>query len=310
MDDLSLHIMDIIENSVRAEATEISLVIKVSVTANVLKIDIADNGKGMDKEEMKKCEDPFYSTKERKKTGLGIALLKQSSEEAEGTFLLSSEKGKGTKISATFQYDHIDRRPLGDIAKTFYILIAAYPDVNFLFSYKKDSESFEVDTVSIKEELDDVPINAPDVLKTLRNHIIGGIMSVERQGKDVNNKKILVIDDEAIVRVSCERVLKPEGYHVVVTQKGTDAIGMLEDERFDLVLTDLKMPDMDGLEVLKTIKSKWPDIIVIIITGYGTISTAIQAIKLGAYEYIEKPFTPEDILKAVKKALTERTNDA
>ncbi len=125
----------------------------------------------------------------------------------------------------------------------------------------------------------------------------------------MNNKKILVIDDEAIVRVSCERVLKPEGYHVVVTPKGTEAIGMLENEQFDLVLTDLKMPDMDGLEVLKTIKSKWPDMIVIIITGYGTISTAVQAMKLGAYEYIEKPFTPEDILNAVNKALAEHLKD-
>ena len=180
MDDLSLHIMDIIENSVRAEATEISLLIEATMTDNVLKIQIEDNGKGMDKEEMKMCEDPFYTTKERKKTGLGIALLKQSSDEAEGTFMLSSEKGKGTKISATFQYDHIDRRPLGDIAKTFYILIAAYPNVNFLFSYKKDSRSFEVNTAEIKKELEDVPINAPDVLKTLRNHIIGGILTVER----------------------------------------------------------------------------------------------------------------------------------
>jgi len=119
----------------------------------------------------------------------------------------------------------------------------------------------------------------------------------------MDKRRILVIDDEAIVRVSCERVLRPEGYDVVVTPKGTDAIELLEREKFDLVLTDLKMPDMDGLEVLKHIKEKWPEIIVIIITGYGTISTAVQAIKMGAYEYIEKPFTPEDILNAVRKAL-------
>ncbi len=118
--------------------------------------------------------------------------------------------------------------------------------------------------------------------------------------------RVLVIDDEAIVRVSCERVLKPEGYDVVVTSRGDEAIELLEKENFDIVLTDLKMPDMDGLEVLKTIKQKWPDIQVIIITGYGTISTAVQAIKLGAYEYIEKPFTPEDILKVVREALRER----
>jgi DNA-binding NtrC family response regulator len=118
--------------------------------------------------------------------------------------------------------------------------------------------------------------------------------------------RVLVIDDEAIVRVSCERVLKPEGFDVVVTSRGDEAIDFLEKEPYDVVLTDLKMPDMDGLEVLKIIKERWPDIQVIIITGYGTISTAVQAIKMGAYEYIEKPFTPQDILEVVEKAIKEK----
>ncbi len=118
--------------------------------------------------------------------------------------------------------------------------------------------------------------------------------------------RVLVIDDEAIVRVSCERVLVPAGYEVTVTSRGDEAIELLEKEKFDLVLTDLKMPDMDGLEVLKVIKERWPDVQVVIITGYGTISTAVQAIKMGAYEYIEKPFTPEDILEVVNKALEEK----
>lgn len=126
----------------------------------------------------------------------------------------------------------------------------------------------------------------------------------------MDKKKILVIDDEAIVRVSCERVLKPAGYEVVMTPKGSEALALLKQDKYDLVLTDLKMPDMDGLDVLKNIKSSWPDMIVIIITGYGTISTAVQAIKLGAFEYIEKPFTPEDILNAVTRALKEKTKDA
>ncbi len=126
----------------------------------------------------------------------------------------------------------------------------------------------------------------------------------------MEKNKVLVIDDEAIVRVSCQRVLTPEGFNVVVVPSGSEAIERLENENFDLVLTDLKMPDMDGLEVLKTIKSRWPEMIVIIITGYGTISTAVQAIKLGAFEYIEKPFTPEDILNTVKKAISSIRSDA
>ncbi len=122
----------------------------------------------------------------------------------------------------------------------------------------------------------------------------------------MDKQRILVIDDEAIVRVSCDRVLGPEGYDVELTSRGDEALRRLDAERFDLVLTDLKMPDMDGLEVLKKIKEKWPHIPVIIITGYGTISTAVQAIKLGAYEYIEKPFNPEDILSVVKRSLEDK----
>lgn len=179
MEDLSLHIMDIVENSIRAEATEVSVSLAVSIKENVLSLRIRDNGKGMDEEDLKRCRDPFFTTKACKKTGLGISMVQQSAAEAGGTFSVSSEKKKGTEIKATFQYDHLDRRPVGDIAKTCYILIAAFPQVNFLFSCSKNGEDFEIDTADIKKELGDIPISAPDVLKTLRTHIYEGIRTLD-----------------------------------------------------------------------------------------------------------------------------------
>lgn len=118
--------------------------------------------------------------------------------------------------------------------------------------------------------------------------------------------KILVVDDEDIVRTSCSRTLSPEGYELRLAKNGVEGLKMASEERFDLVLTDLKMPDMDGIEVLRIIKEKWPETAVIIVTGYQTVDTAVKAIKLGAHDYIEKPFTPDALLSAVAEAMAGR----
>ncbi len=122
----------------------------------------------------------------------------------------------------------------------------------------------------------------------------------------MNRGKVLVIDDEAIVRTSCKRILSPDGYEVRLASNAFEGIKMLEEEQFDLVLTDLKMPDMDGITVLETIKQRWPQTQVIVITGYQTVDTAVKAIKLGAFDYIEKPFTPDALTSAVASALDSK----
>ncbi len=122
----------------------------------------------------------------------------------------------------------------------------------------------------------------------------------------MNKARILVIDDEAIVRTSCQRILEPEGYAVKTAKNGTEGIEMLSSNVFDLILTDLKMPDMDGVEVLRRIKETAPDTEVIIMTGHGTVSTAVRAMKIGAHDFIEKPFSPDDLLKLTSRALERK----
>ncbi|SRR3990172_3302946 len=117
-------------------------------------------------------------------------------------------------------------------------------------------------------------------------------------------KKILVIDDEPIVRTSCIRSLSPEGYEVKSASSGKEALELLENEPFNLVLLDLKMPDMDGIEVLKKIKDTWPDTKVVMITGYSTVETAVKTLKLGAFSYLEKPFTPDTLLETAREAFS------
>src|SRR3972149_8074529 len=119
-------------------------------------------------------------------------------------------------------------------------------------------------------------------------------------------KKILVVDDEDSIRQSLSDVLKDEGFEVMLASNGKESLEMLDSNLPDLVILDIWMPMMDGTEVLKAIKAKYPALKVIMISGHGNIEAAVKAIKLGAYDYIEKPLSLEGILLTVKRALGER----
>jgi len=115
--------------------------------------------------------------------------------------------------------------------------------------------------------------------------------------------KILIIDDEKIALKNLEHIMKKEGYEVTATQSGANALKMLEREEFDLVLTDLRMEKVDGIQILQKTKERYPDSEVVMITGYATIETAIEAMKLGAYYYLAKPYKLEEVRKVVSGAL-------
>jgi len=123
---------------------------------------------------------------------------------------------------------------------------------------------------------------------------------------DAEAMKILVVDDEAPVRDIVKKGLsKMGGYDVEAAQNGLEAIEKMERDVFDLVLTDLKMPEMDGLDLLKTIKGTRPETMVILMTAYGSIETAVEAMKMGANDYITKPVDFNDLLIHISKAQKE-----
>jgi two-component system sensor histidine kinase/response regulator len=117
---------------------------------------------------------------------------------------------------------------------------------------------------------------------------------------------ILVIDDERGIREGCRRALSPEGFNVEVAETGAAGLRMLKEGSFDLVLLDLMMPGMSGMEALDRIHEIDPEIVVIIITGYATVEAAVKTIKKGAYDFISKPFTSDDLLLVVNKGLEHR----
>jgi DNA-binding NtrC family response regulator len=113
---------------------------------------------------------------------------------------------------------------------------------------------------------------------------------------------LLVVDDEAIALRNLERVLSKEGYQVSTASNGQNALRLLRQQSFDLVLTDLKMEKVDGMQVLKRCKELDPDVEVILITGYAAVDTAIEAMKQGAYHYLAKPFKLDEVRKTVAEA--------
>ena len=119
------------------------------------------------------------------------------------------------------------------------------------------------------------------------------------------NANVLVVDDEEVVRLSYRRVLDAE-CNVAVATSGTEALQAMEKHPYDVVLLDVRMPGMDGMAVLKTIKQKWPESEVVIITGYPSVENAKEAVRLGAYDYLAKPLAPAEVVHAASAAMAQK----
>ena len=169
MQDLSLNILDITQNSIKAGATLIE--IDVLFSGSQLAIEIRDNGCGMDAETVKRVVDPFYTTRTTRKVGLGVPFFKMVSEMTGGSFHISSQVGTGTVIGATFETDHVDCLPLGDINETIWVLVSGNPDIDFVYTYGEGEKSFTLDTREIKQIMEGVPINHPQVTQFLAEYL-------------------------------------------------------------------------------------------------------------------------------------------
>ena len=150
MEDLSLHILDVVENSIEANASRIEIKIIEEKSKDLLVIEIKDNGRGMNRETINKVLDPFYTTRTTRSVGLGLSLLAQAARESNGNFEINSRLGEGTEIMATFQYSHIDRKPIGDMNDTLVTLIISHPEINFIYEHQDDEGNFILDSNEIK----------------------------------------------------------------------------------------------------------------------------------------------------------------
>lgn len=171
MTELSLNVLDVVQNSIRANADFIQIQVVINSEQDSLTITITDNGLGMTKEQIIKAEDPFYTTRTTRPVGLGLPFFKYAAEATGGEFKINSEPGRGTKVTAVFGLSHIDRMPLGDMTSTIHALITLNPDIDFLYIYQVNNNSFKLDTREFREILDGMPFNVPEVSVYIKEYL-------------------------------------------------------------------------------------------------------------------------------------------
>lgn len=142
--------------------------------------------------------------------------------------------------------------------------------------------------------------------ESLKLDFTGEAKTLKRAEVKDPKAKILCVDDEEVILGSFRKILVLDGYSVDTVETGQEALGLIQKHHYDFVFTDLKMPLMDGVEVTKSVKHMRPDIDVIIITGYASVETAVETMKYGAMDYVQKPFTEDELLAFVKKTLIKR----
>ena len=171
MEDLSLHILDIAENSIAAGAHNISIVVTENAAHDLLTIEITDDGKGMSSEVLRNAADPFYTTRTTREIGFGLALLKEAAEMAGGGMEIQSTLNSGTKVRATFQLGHIDRKPLGDMVETITALLCSSVEIHVLYVHARDGNKVVFDTREIRDELGSISLNSVKAISVIRGYL-------------------------------------------------------------------------------------------------------------------------------------------
>ncbi len=170
MRELSLHILDAVQNSIEADANRIYVKIREDFDQDKLIIEIEDNGKGMTPEFLKEVLDPFKTTRKTRHVGLGLPLFSAAAKNCNGDFKITSKKDKGTKITATFQYSHIDRAPLGDMVGTIIAILCSDKEIDLFYHHQVDNKKFEFNTQKIKKILGNISLANINVIKWLKSY--------------------------------------------------------------------------------------------------------------------------------------------
>jgi anti-sigma regulatory factor (Ser/Thr protein kinase) len=181
--ELSLHILDLLENSVEAGASRIEIKIEEDLKTDRMVIEIADNGHGMSPELIERALNPFYTTRKTRHVGLGLPLFLEATRRCDGDLVIESKPGKGTRVRATFRLSHIDRAPLGDMPTALFAILLSEHPVDLDYCHIIDSREFRFDSSEIRNELENVPLTHPKVRDWLLHLLHEGEASLLDKGE-------------------------------------------------------------------------------------------------------------------------------
>ncbi|MCX7816478.1 MAG: ATP-binding protein [Syntrophales bacterium] len=178
MQEIALHILDLAENSARAGAKNLRIKVEENTKRDIIQVEIEDDGRGMDENTLKEALDPFFTTKQERRFGLGLAMINQATEQTGGTLEIFSSPNVGTKLKFSFQKSHIDRQPMGDMAGVIMAIVAGNPEMDIEYEHICDDERFSFSTKEIRKILDDIPINRTEVLTFIRKCVYEGLRKI------------------------------------------------------------------------------------------------------------------------------------
>ena len=179
MPEISLNILDVTMNSVKAGAKVVGISVTADTAADALTVIIEDDGCGMNEEQVRKVTDPFYTTRDTRKVGLGVPFFKMAALQSGGSFEIESEPGVGTKVTAVFGLSNIDRMPLGDMAATIHMIVTMNEETDFVYTHMIDGRGFVLDTREMREILGGLSFKEPEVSAYIKEYLEENIKESE-----------------------------------------------------------------------------------------------------------------------------------
>lgn len=174
MRELALHILDVLQNAREAGSKLVRLTVEEDIREDRLSIEVTDDGPGMDEETMKRVTDPFFTTRKTRHVGLGLPLFASAAQRCNGDLKVEKAPGQGLRVTAVFQHGHIDRAPLGDMARTLLSFLLGEPFCDLVYIHRRGERSFHLDTGLLRKELDPIPLTHPVVREWLEGYISEG----------------------------------------------------------------------------------------------------------------------------------------